>query len=113
MRNDRLWLVDILEAIDNINRYADRGKDAYLQNELYRTWIIHHIQIIGEAASKITQSFKDRHSEIPWVGIIAMRNVLVHHYFGIDYEQIWDTVTIDIPVLKTKIDNIFAAKEWS
>lgn len=57
------------------------------------------IEIIGEAASKISKEFKDQHTEVPWQDIIGMRNHLVHVYFDIDLDILWDTVNKDLPVL--------------
>jgi uncharacterized protein with HEPN domain len=103
VRDDRERLSDILEAIDAIQQKIALGKDAFSRDEMLQVWVVHHIQIIGEAAASFSQEFRERHADIPWIDIISTRNVLVHHYFGIDYEQIWDTAVIDIPDLKDKI----------
>jgi uncharacterized protein with HEPN domain len=106
LRSDRELLLDILEAIEKIERYASKGKDAIFEDELVQTWIVHHFQIIGEAANHISDSLQKEHPDIPWPDIVAMRNVLVHHYFGIDLEQVWDTTNIDLPVLKANVEMI-------
>ena len=105
MRDDRERLLDILEAIDKIEqRVSDR--DSFLADELLQVWMIHHIQIIGEAASGLSVEFRVRFSSIPWADIIAMRNVLVHQYFGIDREEVWASVQTDIPALKASVSSI-------
>lgn len=71
---------------------------------------MHHILIIGEAASKLSDLFKKQYDEIPWSQIINMRNILVHEYFGIDEEEVWNTVTRDLPVLKEKIQEFLDTK---
>ena len=106
MRNDREYLLDILEAIGRVERYAARGRDAFDREELVQTWIVHHLQIIGEAARKLSSEFRAAHPEIPWAEIVAMRNVLVHDYFGIDEEEVWSAVQRDLPELKRKIEAI-------
>lgn len=83
MRNDRLRLLDILEAIERIEKYAAQGREAFAQDELIQTWIVHHLQIIGEACRALPTDFRKRYPEIPWAQIIGMRHILVHHYFGI------------------------------
>jgi uncharacterized protein with HEPN domain len=106
VRDDRERLSDILDAIDAIERKIVLDKKAFSQDEMIQVWVVHHIQIIGEAAAGLSKELRERHADIPWADIISMRNVLVHHYFGIDYEQIWDTVMIDIPALKKEIMKI-------
>ena len=103
MKDDRARLEDLLEAIERIERYAGRGRETFETDELLQTWIVHHIQIIGEAARKLTHDFRIAQPHIPWRQIIAMRNVLVHDYFGIDHEAVWLAVQRDLPRLKTEI----------
>ena len=109
MRGDRERLLDILEAIERIQRYALRGREAFLADELLQTWVVHHVQIIGEAASQISEGLRATHPEIPWSAIVAMRHVLVHQYFEIDPEEVWITVDRDIPDLKGKLEAILSA----
>ena len=66
--------------------------------------VIRAIEVIGEAAAKISKEYKDLHSDIPWTDIVGMRNHLVHVYFDIDAETIWKTVKIDIPLLIQMIE---------
>ncbi len=100
MRGDRERLLDILEAIEKIESRAAVGRAEFMQDELIQVWCVHHIQIIGEAAANISLSIQDRYSHIPWPDIIAMRNVLVHQYFGIDFQEIWNAVNVDLPEIK-------------
>jgi len=105
MRDYNERLLDILEAIENIEKYASRGHEAFEHDELIQTWILHHLQIIGEAASALPDSFRDKYPEVPWSKIIGMRNILVHNYFGVDVDVVWAVVVNDIPDLKQKIEN--------
>ncbi|MEA2045199.1 MAG: DUF86 domain-containing protein [Euryarchaeota archaeon] len=102
MREDRELLLDILDSIEKIEKYASRGKEAFIQDELLQVWIVYHIQVIGEAASHVSKPLRNKHPDVSWLDIVGMRNVLVHQYFGIDLEQIWDTVRIDLPSLKAE-----------
>jgi len=110
MRDDWGRLQDILEAIERIEKYAKKGKGQFEQDELIETWIVHHIQIIGEAARGLSEEFRKEYSAIPWPEIIAMRNILVHHYFGIETEEVWTTVERDLPDLKEQIKKVFEKK---
>jgi uncharacterized protein with HEPN domain len=106
MRDDRQRLLGVQEAIEQIEKYTDQGRDAFDQNELIQTWVIHYLQIIGEACRAISQPFKDQYPEISWNNIIGMRNILVHLYFGIDEEIVWSVVERDLPALKRQIKTI-------
>ncbi len=106
MRDDGERLRDILEAIEKVDKYAARGREAFERDDLVQTWIVHHVQVLGEAAAKVSDELQQRHPEIPWARIIAMRNVLVHDYFGIDPEEVWSVVEHDLPDLKRKIEAI-------
>jgi uncharacterized protein with HEPN domain len=77
---------------ERIERYAQQGKEAFVHEELLQTWVVHHIQIIGEAARKLSDEFRARNQDIPWLEIIAMRNVLVHDY-ALLASRFWLAVT--------------------
>lgn len=106
MRRDIERLQDILEAIERIEKYSKEGRSSFTKNDLIQTWMLYHIQIIGEAASKISEEMRQIHVDIPWNPIVAMRNVLVHDYFGIDLDEVWNTIQKDIPELKRHIEKI-------
>jgi len=100
---DRDRLRHILEAIERIEKYAVQGEEVFRQNELIQTWIVHHLQIIGEAARALSKSFREAHPEIEWKKIIGMRNILVHEYFGVDPDIVWRVVSVELPVLKARV----------
>ena len=103
MRDDRQRLLDILEAIERIERYSSRGRDAFFGDELIQTWVVHHLQIIGEATRRLTDEFRAAHPDAPWSKIVGMRNLMVHAYFGIDRDIVWQVVDRDLPVLRERI----------
>jgi len=103
---DRERLQDILEAIQKIEQYAQEGKIRFEQDELIQTWTLYHLQIIGEAAGRLSDEIRNRNKDIPWPQIISLRNIIVHNYFGIDLEEIWATVERDVPVLLEQIKTI-------
>lgn len=72
--------------------------------------VIRAIEVIGEAAVKISEEYKDLHSEIPWIDIVGMRNHLIHVYFDIEYETVWRTVKTDIPKLILMIKPLLKEK---
>ncbi len=104
MRSDRERLLDILEAIEKIEHYIPRGKQAFETDELLQVWVVRHLQIIGEAASRVSVETQNRFSEIPWGKMIGMRHVLVHGYFEIDLEIVWSVLENDLQPLKEQIN---------
>ncbi|MBU1669752.1 MAG: DUF86 domain-containing protein [Actinobacteria bacterium] len=106
MKSDRERLMDIREAIERIQRYADKGREGFGSDELLQTWVVYHLQIIGEAVGRLSDQIKDQHPEIPWREIVAMRNILVHDYFAVDADEVWNVVEGDLPTLKASIDSI-------
>ncbi len=106
MRNDTERLLDIKEAIENIKKYSVKGRGTFEKEELVQNWIVHHLQIIGEAAAKISDDFQQQHPDIPWLKIVGMRNILVHDYFRIDVNAVWSVVENDIPQLEQQIESL-------
>jgi len=106
LRDDSERLRDILEAIERIERHAVRGRDVFVHDELVQTWIVHQLQIIGEAARHLSRGFRKRHADPLWPQIIAMRHILVHEYFALDAEAVWAMVERDIPTIKRRVELI-------
>ncbi|HSS51932.1 MAG TPA: DUF86 domain-containing protein [Thermoanaerobaculia bacterium] len=109
MRRDEQRLQDILEAISKIEKFAREGRTAFEEDERTQVWMVHHVQIIGEAARALSEGFLSRHSDIPWAQIVGMRHILVHDYFGIDLDEVWSVVERDLPVLGDRIKAILAS----
>jgi uncharacterized protein with HEPN domain len=103
MRDDREWLLDILEAIERIEKYSSQGRQTFEEDELIQNWIVHQLQIIGEALRSISDDFRREHNDIPWKETIGMRNILVHRYFDLDTDLVWKAVMRDLPYLKEKV----------
>ena len=106
MRDDKERLRDILDAIDQIEKYAVQGEAEFQQNELIQVWIVHHLQIIGEASSSLSQALTDKYPRVPWAEIVAFRNILVHEYFRVDLPAVWKIVERDLPILTNQVEAI-------
>ncbi|MGD1867251.1 MAG: DUF86 domain-containing protein [Phormidesmis sp.] len=104
MRHDRDRLNDILDAIESIERYLQQGKEAFESDELIQVWMLHYLQIIGEAARSTSAELKGTHQNIPWESIVGFRNLVVHEYFRVDMNVVWEVVTNDLPVLKLQME---------
>jgi uncharacterized protein with HEPN domain len=103
MRSDRERLFDILEAIDKIDAYKGVDRKVFDTDELLQVWFVHYLQIIGEAASRLSDAFRAQHSEISWGQLIGMRHILVHGYFELDLDIVWNAVKNDVVKLKAQI----------
>jgi uncharacterized protein with HEPN domain len=106
VRDDRERLRDILEAIARIERYTANGRNTFDGDELVQTWVLRHVQIIGEAARTLSPEFRTQHPEIQWSQMIGTRHILVHRYFGIDEDLVWEIVETNLPELKRAVTNI-------
>ena len=98
--------LDMMEAIQRIEKYAGRGRRAFVADELIQTYIVHNLQILGEAAAKIPSDQQREYPNLPWPKMVGMRNVLGHNYFNIDLDIVWQVVETELPALKEKIGRI-------
>jgi uncharacterized protein with HEPN domain len=108
VRDDREQLRDVLEAIERIEKYAVRGRQALASEDLLQTWVVHHLMIIGEACRALSPDFRTNHPAEVWVLAAGLRNVIVHEYFGIDLEVVWNVIEHDLPGLKERVREILA-----
>ena len=103
-KNISIFLEHILENIKDIESFSKNiSKSDLSKNKEKLNAIVRSIEIIGEAAKNISDSFKEKHMQIPWKAIIGTRDKMIHHYFGIDLDMVWEIVKKDIPMLKKQI----------
>ena len=105
----QLLIEDIWESIDKIERYISGfDRKAFLNDEKTVDSVIRNLEIIGEAAKRLPEDFKTRHPEIAWHRIVGLRNRIVHNYFGIDLDIVWEILQRELPELKEKISGLRA-----
>jgi uncharacterized protein with HEPN domain len=112
MRNDLERLRDILEAIDAIQKYTSDGRGRFDEDELVQSWCLRHIEIIGEATSRLSKELRTKYPVAPWRNIIGMRNALMHGYFDIDWDIVWGVVANELRPLRKSILDIISSEEW-
>ena len=103
MRRDSERLSDILEASEKIAARVARGRQIFHGDEDTQIVLVHLIQVIGEAAAGLSDEFTLEHSEIPWRQIVAVRNRVVHGYFEVDLDILWDVAAVDVPRLAEQV----------
>ena len=113
MRREEVYLTDIVEAAESINKFlAGIKRQTFLQDDLLRSAVLQKLSIIGEAASRLASEFRNCHAEIEWADIIGFRNIAIHAYFAVDWSIVWFTATKEVPDLSKKAGDILA-KEYS
>lgn len=111
MRDPGERLLDILDAIAAIEHHRGRDKAGFERDELLQVWFLRHPQIIGEAARALPGDVQALAPEIPWSKIVGMRNILVHGYFDIDTDIVWDAATRDVPAIKPAVERLLKTLE--
>lgn len=109
MRPDKLLLQDISDSIAEVLDTMPATQVEFDANKLISTYILRHIQIIGEASWRLSQPLKDQHPQVPWKRIAGMRHVLVHDYFEVNWKRVYETARDHVPVLKPQIEAILAS----
>ncbi|MCW5938356.1 MAG: DUF86 domain-containing protein [Fimbriimonadaceae bacterium] len=111
MRDPKERLRDILEAVAAIQRQRPQTKEEFEQNELVQGWFVRHLQIIGEAARAVPQEVRALAPDVEWAKVVGMRNVLVHGYFDVDVDIVWEAATRDVVALGQSIGNLLRQLE--
>jgi len=105
MQRDETYLLDILIAARRVEEYTrEKAWDEFRRSNLLQDAVIRQFEIIGEASRLVSQEFKDAHPEIPWRQMMGMRNRLIHEYFRVDVEIVWDASQNDIGTLISAIE---------
>ncbi len=103
----QLLLSDICEAIDRIEQYTSGiSFEAFSKDQKTIDAVVRNLEIIGEVANRLPDDLKDSHSDIEWYKVVGLRNRIVHAYFGIDIEIIWQILRKDLPALRQSLSRI-------
>jgi len=106
-KSSREWpfrIKDILQAIGKIEQYTkNMTASEFKKNELVFDAVVRNFEIIGEASVHIPRAFRDAHPDVPWKQMAAMRNILIHEYFGVNIGTVWQTVHTRLPSLKQQL----------
>lgn len=107
MRDELLFIDDIIESIDNIEEFSKGlSKERFMKDKLRQSAIVRQFEIIGEAVKNISDATKTRYPAIEWKKIAGSRDIFIHAYFGVNLNRIWDIIETGISVLKKQIKKI-------
>jgi len=111
MRHENLYLNDIVEAADDIAQFlVGVETQSFRESDLLRSAVVHKLSVIGEAAVRLSDALKERNPEVPWAQIVGFRNILIHAYFGIDWEVVWEAAREGCPILREQIARILVTE---
>ena len=102
---DVVYLAHMLEAIKRLEEYAARiPREQFEEDPMIHDGFIRQITVLGEAEGKVSKEFAASHPEIPWPDVTGVRHKLVHDYFTVDIDVVWDTATVSAPNLRPLIE---------
>lgn len=108
MKGDRLYLGHIVEAIDRILDYAAPGEASFRSDLKTQDAIIRNFQVMGEAVKNVSAETRAAHPEVPWKDIAGMRDRVVHDYFGVSLDIVWDVISKHLPPLRDSVRKLLA-----
>src|SRR4249919_1217955 len=107
MRHESSFLRDILNASSKIEAItAGTSEDLFLNDEVLPAAVLHHLTVMGEAINRLSPDLCERHPEVPWHQIVAVRHRIVHAYFDLDWQILWDAAVSEIPQLRKQVLSI-------
>jgi uncharacterized protein with HEPN domain len=106
MKDDRVYLRHIRDAITRIESYVGGGRSAFLAETMVQDAVIRNLEVIGEAVKNLSSELRGRYPDVPWARIAGMRDVLIHGYFGVRIETVWAAVENRLPELKRLVDEL-------
>ena len=108
-KDSLIFIKHVRDSIEEIMVFTKNvSKKKFVEEKLIQNAVIRSIEVIGEAVKNLPIDFRSRYTKIPWNKIAGMRDKLIHNYFGVDLDRIWDVVKEDIPELKKSIREILA-----
>jgi uncharacterized protein with HEPN domain len=107
VKSDRPYLAHVADAIAAIETYVAGGHETFMRERLIQDAVVRNFEIIGEAASRLSPAVRDA-SDVPWAKVIAFRNRLIHGYWSIDLQLVWDVIEHELPTLKAVVDALLA-----
>lgn len=106
MRDDRVYPLHVLDAIEWIERFAAEGEGAFIDDRKTRDAIVRNLETVGEAVKNLSPATRAACPDVPWKRIAGMRDKLIHQYFGVNLPLVWNVIKRDIPSLRRAVESI-------
>lgn len=108
-KDDSVYLRHILDAIERIELYTTGVSfDEFVDTPIVQDGVVRQLEIVGEASRNLSPEFKAEHAQVSWAGIVGMRNRIVHAYFDLDLNAVWDAVKEELPNLKSYVEDFLS-----
>ncbi len=108
MKDDRVYLEHIRDALADIATYTSAGRDAFFDERIRQDATLRKLEVIGQAVKNLSEESKSRRPQIPWKQIAGMRDKVIHDYFGVNLEIVWAVVEKDLPQLERAVRDLLA-----
>lgn len=106
MKDDKVYLINIIECIEKIELYTKLNKEEFMNSSLIQDAVLRNLEIIGEATKKITPELRNYCSNNAWRQMAGLRDILIHDYMGVDLKTVWNVIENELPVIKDKIKTL-------
>ena len=105
-RDERLYLADIRDSVEKILRYTSGGRDEFFADPMRQDAVVRNLEVMGEAVRKVSDETREAHPEIPWRQMAATRDRVIHGYFTVDLEIVWEIVETELPRLRQALKGV-------
>lgn len=108
MKDDRLYLHHMLERCRRITCFIEPGRESFMASEQLQDAVIRNVEVIGEAAKRLSIESRGQMAQLDWKRICGMRDVLIHDYIGVDLDEVWNVATFRIPELQAPLEQVLS-----
>jgi len=109
VKDDRVYLLHIQDAIKDIASYTRPGRDAFLSDRMRQDATLRKLEVIGQAVKNLSEDCKSREPSIPWKQIAGLRDKVIHEYFGVNLEIVWGVIEKELPKLAGALSRLLTA----